>query len=310
MKLQKRAQTCLIISVAIFVLALVLTLCGRGVNMGIDFAGGLSIKYEMGSAFEQSDVETALRNAGIDTFQIAKAGDAKTELQIRVLRINDEAGVQALRQSLETELSAKYPDMKVDDATVGYVGAVASATLLKNAFLSVLIATALMLVYIAIRFDFNSGVSAVFGLVHDVLMMFSFMVIFRSIIQMNSTFIAAMLTIVGYSINNTIIIFDRIRENNKMPINASMDRAKLAQMSVKECLGRTINTTLTTLCTILMLYILGVDSIKEFALPIIVGILAGMYSANLINGYIWAALTDWRNKRRATVKAKPVKAGR
>jgi preprotein translocase subunit SecF len=123
------------------------------------------------------------------------------------------------------------------------------------------------------------------------------MVFARSFVQMNSTFVAAMLTIVGYSINNTIIIFDRIRENDRKTIYATMPREDVVTMSVKESLGRTINTTLTTLCTILTLYLLGVDSIKEFALPIIVGILAGAYSANLINGYIWAALTDARKLR-------------
>ena len=126
------------------------------------------------------------------------------------------------------------------------------------------------------------------GLVHDVLIMLSFMVILRSFVQMNSSFIAAMLTIVGYSINNTIVIFDRIRENKKK--SADADRDAIASTSVKECLGRTINTTLTTLVTIVALYVLGVDAIREFSLPIIVGILAGVYSANLINGYVWAML--------------------
>ena len=187
--------------------------------------------------------------------------------------------------------------MKTNDATVSYVGGVASGTLLKNAIWSVVLASLLMLVYIALRFDFNMGVAAVAGLVHDVLIMLSFMVFARSFVQMNSTFVAAMLTIVGYSINNTIIIFDRIRENDRKTIYATMPREDVVTMSVKESLGRTINTTLTTLCTILTLYLLGVDSIKEFALPIIVGILAGAYSANLINGYIWAALTDARKLR-------------
>ena len=180
---------------------------------------------------------------------------------------------------------------------VNYVGPVAGATLLKNAFISVLLASVLMLVYIAFRFDFNSGVAAVFGLLHDVLMMLAFMVLLRHFVQMNSSFIAAMLTIVGYSINNTIVIFDRIRENaRKMPTAARED---VVNRSVKECLGRTINTTLTTLITIVALYVLGVDSIKEFALPIIIGILSGVYSANMINGYVWAALEERRRAPKA-----------
>ena len=140
------------------------------------------------------------------------------------------------------------------------------------------------------------------GLVHDVLIMLSFMVILRSIIQMNSTFIAAMLTIVGYSINNTIVIFDRIRENvRKMP---SVSRETVVNTSVRECLGRTLNTTATTLVTIVMLYILGVSSIKEFALPIIIGVLSGVYSANMINGYVWAMLEGKLGKGRKKAASK------
>ena len=162
----------------------------------------------------------------------------------------------------------------------------------------VLIAALCMLIYIAIRFDFNSGAAAVLGLVHDVLIMLSFMVILRSFVQMNSSFIAAMLTIVGYSINNTIIIFDRIRENaRKMP--SSTPRVDVVNRSIKECLGRTINTTLTTLVTIVSLYIFGVSSIREFALPIIVGIISGVYSANMINGYVWAFLEEKKRAKKA-----------
>ena len=170
-----------------------------------------------------------------------------------------------------------------------------------------LIASVLMLAYIAIRFDLNSGIAAVLGLVHDVLMMLSFMVLLRSVVQMNSSFIAAMLTIVGYSINNTIVIFDRIRENAKR-LSPDMPRVDVVNRSVQECLGRTINTTLTTLITIVLLYILGVDSIREFALPIIVGLLSGVYSANMINGYVWAALEELRIAHKSQKKLKAKKA--
>jgi len=124
--------------------------------------------------------------------------------------------------------------------------------------------------------------------------MLSFMVILRSIVQMNSSFIAAALTIVGYSINNTIVIFDRIRENARKL--GGVTREEVVNVSVKDCLTRTVTTTVTTLITICALYILGVASIKEFALPIIVGIVSSVYSANMINGYIWAALESRKRK--------------
>ena len=157
-------------------------------------------------------------------------------------------------------------------------------------------AAVLMLVYIAFRFDFNSGVAAVFGLLHDVLMMLAFMVLLRNVVQMNSSFIAAMLTIGGYSINNTIIIFDRIRENAHKVGVRQLPREQIVNISVTESLPRTLNTTVTTLLTVVTLYILGVDSIKQFALPLIVGMLAGIYSANMINGYVWALMMDKRKK--------------
>ena len=215
-----------------------------------------------------------------------------------MIRIKDvaEADIQQIQAQVEEKLREKYPEAEsVGD--VNYVGPVAGATLVRNAVISVLLAAALMLVYIAIRFDLNSGLSAVFGLLHDVLIMLSFMVIFRSFIQMNSSFIAAALTIVGYSINNTIVIFDRIRENAKK--YPSMPRADVTNLSIQESLGRTLTTTATTLITIVALCILGVASIREFALPIIIGILSGVYSANMINGYVWAFLEEKRRAKKA-----------
>ena len=288
MKIQNRARTCLCVSAAIMVIALVMSLCGFGINYGIDFAGGLNIQYNMGAAFEQADVETALKNQGISEYAVSTSGEAGNIVQIRVPTLSDEAEIQNLQNALEAELSAKYTTMDTQTATASYVGPIAGKVLVRNAILSVVLAAALMLVYIAIRFDLASGLAAVIGLVHDVLIMLSFMVILRSFVQMNSSFIAAMLTIVGYSINNTIVIFDRIRENKKKMDTADLD--VIATTSVKECLGRTINTTLTTLVTIVALYVLGVDTIREFSLPIIVGILSGVYSANMINGHIWAML--------------------
>ena len=296
MTIKNRSKICLMVSAAIMALAIVLSVCGMGINLGIDFSGGLAMQYNMGGAFEENHVAAALKDMGIGEFTVTTQGANRDEVTVRIKSVGED-DIQAVQAQFEETLTAQYPEMTLA-GDVNYVGPVAGETLLKNAFWSVVIASALMLVYIAFRFDFNSGVAAVAGLIHDVLMMLAFMVLLRSVIQMNSSFIAAMLTIVGYSINNTIVIFDRIRENaRKMPAE---DRVEVVNRSVKESLGRTINTTLTTLITIVALYVLGVDAIKEFALPIIIGILSGAYSANMINGYIWAAL---ENKKRKAKKA-------
>ena len=296
MTVKNYSKQCLMISAGIMVLALLLSLFGMGINVGIDFSGGMSMQYTMGEAVTQSDIEGVLNGIGLKDYAVSVQGTGKDSINIRIKAI-DEDGVQGVQASITEALQAKYPNAAIY-GDVNYVGPVAGATLLRNAFLSVLIAALCMLIYIAIRFDFNSGAAAVLGLVHDVLIMLSFMVILRSFVQMNSSFIAAMLTIVGYSINNTIIIFDRIRENaRKMP--SSTPRADVVNRSIKECLGRTINTTLTTLVTIVSLYIFGVSSIGEFALPIIVGIISGVYSANMINGYVWAFLEEKKRAKKA-----------
>lgn len=296
MTIKNYSKQCLMISAGIMVLALLLSLFGMGINVGIDFSGGMSMQYTMGEAVTQSDIEGVLNGIGLKDYAVSVQGSNRDSINIRIKAI-DEDGVQGVQASITEALQTKYPNAAIY-GDVNYVGPVAGATLLRNAFLSVLIAALCMLIYIAIRFDFNSGAAAVLGLVHDVLIMLSFMVILRSFVQMNSSFIAAMLTIVGYSINNTIIIFDRIRENaRKMP--SSTPRVDVVNRSIKECLGRTINTTLTTLVTIVSLYIFGVSSIREFALPIIVGIISGVYSANMINGYVWAFLEEKKRARKA-----------
>ena len=294
MAIKNRSKVCLCISCAIIVVALVLTIFGLGINLGIDFEGGLSMQYDMKTAVTSADVSAVLTGMGVSSSTVTVQGRNNNEVNVRIKDVAKD-DIQKVQADFETGVKEKYPEA-VSIGDVNYVGPVAGATLVRNAVISVLLAAALMLLYIAIRFDLNSGIAAVFGLLHDVLIMLSFMVIFRSVIQMNSSFIAAALTIVGYSINNTIVIFDRIRENaRKMP---TVPREEVTNISIKESLGRTICTTVTTLITIVALCILGVASIREFALPIIVGILSGVYSANMINSYVWAFLEEKRRNRK------------
>lgn len=141
-----------------------------------------------------------------------------------------------------------------------------------------------MLVYISFRFDFKSGLAAIVALIHDVLVMLSAYVIFQ--IPVNMNFIAAVLTILGYSINATIVVFDRIRENRKLMRKNSF--GDVVNFSVWQSMTRSVNTTLTTLFTVLMVAILGVASIRNFAIPICVGVIAGLYSSVCLSGPVWA----------------------
>ena len=290
-EMKNRLKPCLAVSVAIMAIALVMTMMGMGMNLGIDFTGGTLMTYNMGAEFSSDDVAAALAECGISDAQIAKTGEENTQVQIR---ISDVENTDDLRTQMEEKLAASYPDIEYVD--IVRVGAVVGSELISNAIKSLTIAAVLMLIYIAFRFDLYSGIAAVLGLVHDVAIMMSFVVILRSMIRVETTFIAALLTIVGYSINNTIIIFDRIRENSHKNGVRQLPREQIVNLSVKESLPRTVNTTITTLLTVVTLYILGVDSIKQFALPLIIGMVAGIYSANMINGYVWAALLDWRKK--------------
>lgn len=177
----------------------------------------------------------------------------------------------------------------------GKIGATVSLDLLYNAISAILIALVLMLIYIAIRFEFKSGIAAIVALIHDIAVMFMFMVIFH--VEFNSTFIAALITILGYSINSTIILFDRVRSNQKMFKN--MDKVTLANKSITQSFVRNLNTTITTLimigsvavvCAIASIFNPDLMQMVVFALPIIVGLLAGFYSSMFIAPSVWVSL--------------------
>ena len=299
MKFSKNLKFTILLPAAVLVIGLIVGIICGGMNLGIDFTGGTIMTYNMGEQFETADVEKVLADNGISDAQIAKTGENDTQVQIR---ISDKENTDDLRTALENTLGEKYTGMEYVD--ISRVGAIAGRDLINNAIKSVSLAAVLMLLYIAVRFDFYSGLAAIIGLLHDVAIMLSAVVLLHSFIRVETTFIAALLTIVGYSINNTIIIFDRIRENSHKSTLRQLNRESIVNLSVQESLSRTLNTTITTLLTIVTLYIMGVDSIKQFALPLIIGIVAGTYSANLINGYVWAALMDKRDaSKRAKAKA-------
>ena len=180
--------------------------------------------------------------------------------------------------------------------SVDTIGKAMSTQILTNSLLAVLIAMILMLLYITFRFEFSSAVAAIAGLFINIFIMLAFYIIFRR--PVNNSFIAALLTIIGYSINNTIIIFDRIRENNRKLRSASYE--EIANTSIGQTMARTINSTITTLFTIGMVYILGVSSIREFALPIIVGLVSGVISSIFICAPIWVW---WKNAQKAKGRA-------
>lgn len=269
-------------------------------NVNLSSAHAYDAEAEAAAAAESTDAaeDTAAEEAPAEETP-AEVEETGTDLRLLV-HIDDQA--TRIRTLLETEMTAKYPHFTF--ITIDHVSAVAGRDLLSNAVKALLIAFVCMLIYIAIRFDVFSGLAALFGLVHDVLIMCSFMVFFRWAYQVNSSFIAAILTIVGYSINNTIIIFDRIRESAKKPGLSQLPRMQIVEESVSSTLSRTINTTLTTMITLVTLYIFGVESIREFAFPLVVGMIAGTYSSVLLSGQVWAMWMDKRMAKKAQKSGK------
>ena len=177
--------------------------------------------------------------------------------------------------------------------SIDKVSATTSARLIGDTFKAVLLAIILMLIYISIRFDFKSGVCAVMALAHDVILMFGFYSLFQ--FTMNTSFVAAVLTIIGYSINATIVVFDRVRENNRM-LGKKATWDEKADKAITTSYTRTLYSSLTTLFTIGALFVLGVSSIQEFALPIIVGIVCGAYSSLFVAPTFWAMWKNASNK--------------
>ena len=235
----------------------------------------------------ESGLPSILVKPQVSTIQ--KAGEGN-EVIIKLLEIDT-----VTRDAVCNILAAEYGlDLTNDLMGVSNVGASVSADLRNAAIVASLIAILLMLVYISIRFEILSGLAAVICLAHDVFVMFAIYSLLQ--IPLNGTMIAAILTILGYSINATIIVFDRIRENvklhNKNKFEDNVDA------SVKQTLTRSLNTTITTLFTIGLVYIFGVDSIKQFALPIIVGVIAGLFSSVCLAGNLWALLKRAFNKSR------------
>lgn len=251
-------------------------------NMDVDFLGGVSMTFDAGEAVDTAVVEDiASQVLEGKLSSVTTAGSTGTQVVVKSLYVDNET-----RDSLFDALAETYPDATVVSSSS--VSASVSEDLRNSAVLSALVAVACMLVYIGIRFDFRSGLAAVVALCHDLLVMLSAYIIFR--IPFNVNFIAAALTILGYSINATIVVFDRARENQK--VNPKADFADIMDKSIWQTMSRSINTTVTTLLTITVVLIIGVTSIRNFCWPLFVGVLAGCYSSVCISGNVWVKLKN------------------
>lgn len=256
----------------------------KGLNIGIDFKGGSKVVLELGEDFNKEEVDEIVKNHVSDS--VTNTVD-ETQYQIKSTDL-DSAKLSALIDELKEKYSFE------DDILVSQdeIGASIGKDLTQKSLTALLIAFVAMLIYIGIRFELKSGLVALAALMHDVLITLSVYSIFN--LTINSPFIAAILTIVGYSINATIVIFDRIRENSKKSRRKST--AEIANLSVNQTMKRSINTTITTLFTIVSVYAF-VPAVREFAFPIIIGIISGGYSSVLIAPSLWDVIKGKSKKK-------------
>lgn len=284
-----KAKIYFLIPAAIILIGIIFFFVNGGFVQDVDFAGGMTMYVDMGKEVNLDEVADVVKTAD-DSINSPKVLNSDGN----VIIIRTTPIERDVRDKVQNVLVEKYGlDRNTSFIQIEDVSATMGAELRQQALMAALIACLVMLLYITIRFEFFTGASAVICLIHDVLIMLSFYVIFK--IPINANFIAAVLTIIGYSINNTIVIFDRVRENQG---KASRELKTLVNVSVSQSLKRSIYTTLTTIVPVVLLYVLGVDSIKEFALPLIVGLLSGTYSSVFLAGSVWYSFKTALKKRK------------
>lgn len=257
---------------------------GSALNYNLEFTGGTAMTVEFEDYYDLEAAESEILPVIAETADISDS-----RIQVQNVKGTNEIVFKtaeltvAQRDAVEEALRTNF---KVKEFEIENISSTISSEMQRNAIISVLIATVLMLIYIAVRFsDVKFGAAAVIALLHDVLVVFAIYSIGR--LSVGNTFIACMLTIVGYSINATIIIFDRIRENLVTMNGKGETYANIVNTSISQTFTRTIYSSLTTFVMVFVLYIMGVTSIKEFALTLMSGIICGAYSSVCITGPLW-----------------------
>ena len=274
------------------------TQTGDILNYSMEFKGGTSTNVTFNEDMSLEDisskvvpvVENVTGDAQVQTQKVA--GTNEVIIKTKTLSVEE-------RQNLDQAMVDNF-GVEAEKITAESISGAISKEMKQDAFIAVIIATICMLLYIWFRFkDIKFAGSAVLALLHDVLVVLTFYSLLKW--SVGSTFIACMLTIVGYSINATIVIFDRIRENLK--VNSKMELSEIVNLSITQTFTRSINTSLTTFIMVFVLFILGVSSIREFALPLMVGIVCGTYSSVCITGSLWYVMTIYKNKHMEEKKA-------
>lgn len=238
----------------------------QGFNLGIDFKGGSMLRYQINAKTEAAAITQLVNDLQVASEVVVQ--QSGNDFYIRSNELNQEQTKQ-----ITAALSARYGEVTLLSAES--VGATIGAELVRNAFLAVAIALVLMLIYISFRFEWTFGLAAVMALFHDVLIVCGIFSLFQ--LEVNGAFIAAILTVIGYSINDTIVIFDRVRENLRMKKKEALDA--LLNKSIMQTMNRSVNTVLTVLMPLIALLMFGGATIKVFVITLLIGFIFGMYSS-------------------------------
>ena len=297
---RKRAYVLSAIVVGVGLISLFLH---KGLQQGVDFTGGTLFQIEFVEPTSVGDVRDAIGVEGLEGAQIQQFGDSNDYL-IRVAEFR-ETGEGRVSESVTRALDAAYGDGAWKFARTEAVGPKVGSELKKKALIAILLSFALTLVYLAFRFEWRFGVAAIVATAHDITLTFGFLSVFN--IEVTLATVAAILTILGYSLNDTIVVFDRIRENLKKRRKDSYE--DIINSSINETLPRTVLTSGTTLMTLLALFVLGGAVIRPFALVLILGVIIGTYSSIFVASPVLLELETFSKNREKRLSAAPAKAG-
>jgi len=258
----------------------------RGFNFGIDFTGGTIVEMHFAKEVTLTEVRDVLKNYELDNAVIQLSGDASNveSSQDVMIRTMD------LEESQRKEIMASLKD-DIGDYSVlreEKVGATIGGELITDAVMATVISWILIILYVSYRFEWRFGVSAILTLIYDVLIVLTAFSVLQK--QVDSSFVAAILTIIGYSINDTIVIFDRIRENQRLHFRKGGDLNELANRSIYQTLTRSLYTVFTVLFTTFALYFFGGDTTKDFAFALLIGFFSGSYSSIFVASPLWVML--------------------
>lgn len=280
----------------ILVLGCLILLLTRGLNFGLDFTGGTLLERDFKKPVTAAQIRSVLTGPELKELDLGKSviqpvGDG-SEALIRTKALSD----QEIRK-VDEALAKKFD--KVEERRTEMVEPVIGRELLAQAGWALLIAWLLIMVYIGFRFEFRFGIAAVAALIHDVVIALGIFALIGR--EVNMPFVAAILTIVGYSINDTIVVFDRIRENLQKRRREGL--VELVNDSIVQTLPRTINTSVTTLFAIVAILLFGGATLKDFSLALFIGIIVGTYSSIYIASPLWLGLKSMEEKKRTRGKA-------